>query len=65
MDAIRGTINSPAKDANALREFINNAEHTYLMLLNDQGVVSAELLKSHLNGTIQPIRTLMEMAACG
>ena len=46
-----------------MREFIKKAEQTYQTLLNEQGVVSAELLKSHLNGTIQPIRTLMEMAA--
>lgn len=50
------------KDANALREFIKKVGQTYQRLLNEQGVVSAELLKSHLNGTIQPIRTLMEMA---
>ena len=62
-DAKRGEIISPTKDANALREFIKKAEQTYQTLLNEQGVVSAELLKSHLNGTIQPIRTLMEMAA--
>lgn len=42
---------------------LKKAEQTYQTLLNEQGVVSAELLKSHLNGTIQPIRTLMEMAA--
>ena len=62
-DAKRGEIISPTKDANALREFIKKAEQTYQTLLNEQGVVSSELLKSHLNGTIQPIRTLMEMAA--
>ena len=62
-DAKHGEIISSTKDANALREFIKKAEQTYQTLLNEQGVVSAELLKSHLNGTIQPIRTLMEMAA--
>ena len=62
-DAKQGEIISPTKDANAFREFIKKAEQTYQMLLNEQGVVSAELLKRHLNGTIQPIGTLMEMAA--
>lgn len=62
-DAKRGEIISPTKEANALREFIKKAEKTYQTLLVEQGIVSAELLKSHLNGTIQPIRTLMEMAA--
>jgi len=62
-DAKRGEMTSPTKDANALREFIKKAEQTYQTLLNEQGVVSAELLKSHLNSTIQPIRILMEMAA--
>ena len=52
-DAKRGEMTSPTKDANALREFIKKAEQTYQTLLNEQGVVSAELLKSHLNGTIQ------------
>jgi len=32
---------------------LKKAEQTYQMLLNEQGVVSAVLLKSHLNGTIQ------------
>ena len=52
-DAKQGEIISPTKDANALREFIKKAEQTYQTLLYEQGIVSAELLKSHLNGTIQ------------
>ena len=57
-DAKRGVIISPTKDANALREFIKKAEKTYQTLLVEQGVASAELLKSHLNGSIQPIRKI-------
>ena len=61
-DAKRGEIISPTKDANALRQFIKRAEQTYQDILGKQGVITAELLKAHLKGSIRPPMTLMEIA---
>lgn len=59
-DAKNGMILSPSKDANMLKALLCRAEQTYQMLVNEKGVVSAELLKNHLNGSTHTIRTLLE-----
>ena len=59
-DAKNGVILSPAKDANMLKALLCRAEQTYQMLVNEKCVVSAELLKNHLNGSTHTIRMLLE-----
>ncbi|MBQ8957501.1 MAG: site-specific integrase [Bacteroidales bacterium] len=61
-DAKNGTITSPAKETNALRDLIKRAESNYQTFINEQGVASAELLKNSLNGTLPKTQTLMEMS---
>ena len=61
-DAKNGVITSPAKEAYTLRNLIRQAETNYQTFVNEQGVVSAELLKNSLNGTLPKAQTLMEMS---
>lgn len=60
-DAKNGMIISPAKDANDLRNFMKRAVSNYHTFVNEQRAVSAELLKSSLNGTLPQLPTLLEV----